>query len=242
MVFAGGLFCRAQSGPITPEILQALKSARWQVRRDAFEHLTGVKDATHQPRIQVLLVRLRDTENQASENSTVDLFEDDDYLAYDAQLTPLVEEIAETTNDPTAWRAIVYGRYNGTSVYGSWIAAHQQCLPYLREQIHSKYPVRRMTAIYVIAAMLAEAKSTHPFPQRQYRMLKGTIRHIALTDIDPVAYSAAEGLGLTHDTGDAEFVERVSKRFQDPGLRRLTLQIAQQIRSANASSSVSGGG
>jgi hypothetical protein len=142
-----GLLCRGQAGIITLQLLQDLKSDRWRVRRDAFEHLAAVKDGVHQPRIQALLIELRELENQESGKPEPDLFENDDYLAYDARLTPLVEEIAETTNNPRAWRALVYMRYNGDSVYGNWIAAHRQCLPYLLEQVHSRYSVRRMYAV-----------------------------------------------------------------------------------------------
>lgn len=233
MALAIGLLCQGQAGLITPQLLQDLKSDRWQVRRDAFEHLAAVKDGVHQPRIQVLLLQLRERENQESEKESPDLDEDDDYLAYDDQLTPLVQEIAETTDNPRAWRALVYMRYSGDSVYGNWIAAHRQCLPYLLEQVHSKYSPRRMYAIYVIASMLAKAKATNPFPPAQYKSLKATIRRLALNDIDPVAFSAAQGLALTHDPGDAEVVERVSARLADPRARQIIAKVAQQIREAN---------
>jgi prophage maintenance system killer protein len=234
MALAAGLLCQGLAGLITPQVLEDLKSDRWQVRRDAFEHLAAVKDGPRQPRIQALLIELRERENQESEKEAPDLFENDDYLAYDAQLTPLVEQIAETTNNTRAWRALVYMRYNGDSATGNWIAAHRQCLPYLLEQIHSRYSVRRMNAVYVIASMLAKAKaSNHPFPPAQYNSLKAMVRRLALNDIDFVAFSAAEGLALTHDTGDAEAVERVSARLADPHARQIIAKIAQQIRDAN---------
>jgi hypothetical protein len=234
MALAVGLLCPGQAGLITPQLLQDLKSDRWQIRRDAFEHLAASKDGVHQPRIQALLIQLRERENQESEKESPDLFEDDDYLSYDDQLTPLVQEIAETTDDPRAWRALVYMRYNGDSVFGNWIAAHQQCLPFLLEQIHSRYSVRRMYAVYVIASMLAKAKaSSHPFPPTQYKALKALIRRLATFDVDPVRFSAVEGLGLTHDPEDAEFIERLSARFTDPGTKEIALKIAQQIRDAN---------
>jgi hypothetical protein len=234
MAFAVGLLCQGQAGVITPQLLEDLKSDQWEVRRDAFEHLAAVKDGTRQPRVQALLIQLRERENRESEKAEPDLFEDDNYLAYDDQLTPLVQRIAVTTDNPRAWRALVYMRYSGDSVYGNWIAAHRQCLPYLLEQVHSKYSPRRMYSVYVIASMLAKAKATNPFSPAQYKSLKAIIRHLALTDIDPVAYSAAEGLGLTHDPGDAEFVERASARLSDAPSRTFVAQIAQQIRDANS--------
>ncbi len=125
--------------------------------------------------------------------------------------------------------------YSGDSVYGNWIAAHRQCLPFLLEQVHSKYSPRRMYSVYVIASMLAKAKATNPFPPEQYRSLKATIRHLGLNDIDPVAFSAAEGLALTHDPGDAGVVDRISTRLSDPGARKIIAKVAQQIRDANNS-------
>lgn len=238
MVFSVGLLCRGQAGLITPQFLQDLKSDRWQVRRDAFEQLAAVKDVVRQPQTQALLIDLRERENHESEKPDPDLFEDDDYLAYDEQLTPLVEQIAETTNNSRAWKALVYMRYNGDSVTGNWIAAHPQCLPYLLEQVHSKNSVQRMYSVYVIASMLAKAKaSSHPFPTSQYNSLKVVIHNLALNDIDPVSFSAAQGLALTHDSGDADVVERASKRLGDPQVRQMVANIAQQIRDANRSQS-----
>jgi hypothetical protein len=79
--------------------------------------------------------------------------------------------------------------------------------------------------------MLAKAKaSSHPFAPAQYNSM---IRHLALTDIDPVTYSEAEGLGLTHDPGGAESVERASARLSDALSRKFVAQIARQIRDAN---------
>lgn len=234
MALAVGLFCQAQAGLITPQVLQDLRSDRWQVRRDAFEHLVAVKNGVQEPRVQALLIELREREDRESEKESPDLFEDDDYLAYDAHLTPLVEEIADKTDNPRAWKALVYARYNGDSVYGNWIAAHRQCLPFLLEQVHSRYSPRRMYAVYVIASMLAKAKATaNPFPEKQYRELKTLIRRLATKDIDPVSYSAIEGLGLTDDPEDAEFVERLSARFMDPHQRELTLGVARRIRDTN---------
>jgi hypothetical protein len=233
VALAVGLLCQAHAGLITPQLLEDLKSDRWQVRRDAFEHLAA-KHGVHQPSVQALLIQLRELENRESEKPEPDLDEDDDYLAYDEQLTPLVEEIAETTNNHRAWRALAFMRYSGDSVYGNWIAAHRQCLPYLLEQVHSKNSVRRMYAVYVIASMLAKAKATDPFPPAQYKSLKAMIRRLGLNDIDPVAFSAAKGLALTHDPGDGEVVERVSARLADPHARQIIAKVAQQIRDASS--------
>jgi uncharacterized protein YoaH (UPF0181 family) len=233
MALAVSLLCRAQAGPITPQVLQDLRADRWQVRRDAFEHIAAVKDGVRQSRVQALLIQLREREDRESEKAEPDLFEDDDYLAYDDQLTSLVQEIAETTDNPRAWRALVYMRFSGDSEYGNWIAAHRQCLPYLLEQVRGRSSVRRMYSVYVIASMLAKAKATNPFPPEQYKSLKAIIRHLGLNDIDPVAFSAAKGLALTHDQGDAEVVDRVSARLEDPLAREMIAKVAQQIRDAN---------
>ena len=135
-----GMLCQAQPGTVTSQVLKDLRADRWQVRRDAFERLAAVPDGVRQPAVQTLLIQLRERENAATNpvsGSDTDIFEDDDYLAYDEQLTPLVEQIAEKTNNPRAWKALVNSRYNGDFVYGNWIAAHRETLPFLLEQLHS---------------------------------------------------------------------------------------------------------
>jgi hypothetical protein len=172
-------------------------------------------------------------ENVEANKESPDLFEDDDYLAYSDQLTEQVQRIAERDNDPAAWRALVYSRYNGDSVFGNWIAAHRQCLPYLLEQLHSHYEVRRMYSVYVLASMLAKSKTSDPFPTAKYQALKGDIRRLAMQDAVAVRFSAVQGLGLIKDPEDADFISKLSARITDPFLKKEALQIAQAIRDVN---------
>lgn len=233
MGLAFGMICQAQSVLITPQVLQDLNSDRWQVRRDAFEHLAGVRNGVNQSRIQKLLIQLRQREDQESEKADPDLFEDDDYLAYDEELTSLVQKIAVDANDAGAWRSLVYMRYNGDSDYGNWIASHRQCLPYLLDQIHSPYSGRRLVAVYVLASMLAKSKFSDPFSPTRYKSLKARIRELAAKDVVPVRFSAVQGLGLINDPEDTDFVYQICEGFSDPHLRALALGIAQKMSRTN---------
>ncbi len=225
--------CQARSVPVARQVLRDLKSGRWQVRRDAFERLQAVKDGIDRPGVQRLLIQLRQREDQESEKADPDLYEDDNYLAYDEELTPLVQKIAVGTNNSRAWRALVYMRYNGDSEYGRWIASHRQCLPFLLEQVRGRSPVRRMYAVYVIASMLAESKSRKPFTKARYKSLKAIIRRLAGSDNDvAVRFSAVQGLGLVDDPEDTEFVFQISEGFSDPHLKALALDIAQKMPKA----------
>ena len=100
------------------------------MRRDTFEQIEGNPKSTSDPKVSKLLVELRDVENIAASGGKTDLFEDDDYVAYDEQLTTAVEHIAVNSNNQSAWKALAYMRYNPDSVTGKWLAHHKQTLPY----------------------------------------------------------------------------------------------------------------
>jgi hypothetical protein len=78
-----GFLCRSQTAAVTPQTIADLHAKRWTVRRNAFERLAAVKDDIDNPRIQKLLIRLREKENVESNMGDIDLYEDDDYLAYE---------------------------------------------------------------------------------------------------------------------------------------------------------------
>lgn len=225
-----GSSCQVRAGTITPQTIADLNANRWTVRRNAFEQVAAAKDGIDNPKIRNLLINLREKENLESNRNSVNLFEDDDYLAYDEELTPLIQKIAEETHDPRAWKSLVYGRYNGDSVFGNWIASHRETLPFLLKQLESPYAVRRATAAYVVANMLAKAKSVKHFQAAEYRRLKQRLRSAAATGHPAVRQSAMKGLALTKDSEDAPFLEKLAKTATDPDTRQYALAAAKQIR------------
>lgn len=227
--------CAAQPSSITPQVSRDLKSSDWHVRRNAFEHLAAVHDAIHQPQIQQAVVGLLEIENDAVNDPEVDLYEDDDYIAYDEQLTRMAQGIAETTNDSRVWKALVYKRYNADSVFGQWISAHRQTLPFLLEQLKSPYWPRRMYSIYCVAAMLAHSKKNgNPFTPATYLDLKQRVREFAAHD-DSIAVqeSAMRGLGLIGDKEDAVFLHHLSKIDSDEDEKKFARDAEKAILNAN---------
>ena len=229
------ILCQAQIGPIKQQTLRDLNADWWPVRRNAFEHLAAVPDGVNQPDVQSLLIQLRDREDKAANaaDPAPDLFEDDDYLAYDEQLTAMVQQVALKTENPAAWRALVYMRYNGDSVYGNWLASHRESLPFLMQQLKSPYAPQRMNAVYVIANMLAKSKVNSLFPPSQYQSIKRQIRAMAMRGNPAVRQSAMQGLGLTKDAEDAAFLETLAAECKEPYTRKFALDAAQEIRNAN---------
>lgn len=235
-MFCSCLSIFAQSSKMSSEILENLRSNRWQVRRDAFERIVADPKATSQQETQYQLIRLRCREDRAAEFSSEDLFEDDDYLAYDDQLTTLVQKIALHTNKPKAWRALAYMRYNGDSEYGRWLSQHWQALPFLVEQLKSPHAVRRATAVEVISLRLYYSKSAERNPEEfvrreEYRYLKNRIRLLARIDVAPVSQSACMGLGTIGDDGDISLLEEIAAdKKRDKYTREFARQAIAQIR------------
>lgn len=221
---------------IAPGIQSALNSTRWPVRRDAFERLAANTSSTLCPAERRALIRLQNTENHASEFSPVDLFEDDDYVAYNSQLLALVQKIATTTNSPQAWRALVYARYNGDSPLGQWLAKHRAALPFIAGQLKSRYSARRMAAVEVVSLRLFYSKSAKPgsdlyVSPEQYRHLKARIRFLARTDIAPVSDAACMGLGLIGDNDDIPLLQRIATSSRrDKYAQEFARQAIEQIR------------
>jgi HEAT repeat protein len=215
---------------LTPQDHMDLHDARWEVRRDAYEHLMALPGAPLLPPVQESLLKLRQLENIASNKSTPDLFEDDDYLAYDEQLTKSVQEIAVQTNNHLAWKSLVEMRYNGDSEQGKWLASHRQSLMPLKQLLRSPHSPRRKNAVYAIALLL---KYNHgkswPSPAK-YRQLVQQIRSHVTKDIPPVQYSAIEGLGLIDDPRDVPFLEAFIKTTDDETLKSLAAKTIVAIR------------
>ena len=90
-----------------------------------------------------------------------------------------------------------------------------------------------MYAVYVIASMLAKSKTNKPFPPAQYETLKTKIRRLAEREISPVRQFAIEGLGLTKDAEDAEFLEKLGGTTKDPYVKKFALETAKEIRNSN---------
>jgi hypothetical protein len=228
-----GFLCRSQTAAVTPQTIADLHAKRWTVRRNAFERLAAVKDDIDNPRIQKLLIRLREKENVESNMGDIDLYEDDDYLAYEGELTSVVQEIAVKTNNPNAWKALVYGRYNGDSEFGNWLSSHRATLPFLIRRLESPLAPLRMDAVYVLANMLAKSKGEDPFPPAEYRSLKQRVRSAAAKGNPAVRQSAMKGLGLTKDLEDVPFLEKLAKTAPDPDTRKYALNAAREIRESN---------
>lgn len=236
LVMGLGLQLVAQSSAVSPEIARGLRSNRWQVRRDAFERVAGRTNATTDAAMQNALVQLMRREDIDSETNATDLYEDDDYVAYHDQLLSLVQKIATTTNDPQAWRALVYDRYSGDSPLGQWLARHKAALPLIVGQLKSRYSVRRMTAVQVVSLRLIYSKSAKPdsgsyVSPRQYRYLKARIRFLAKTDVAPVSQAACMGLGAIGDKGDIPLLEQVAADpTRDKYTQKFAHQAVEQIR------------
>jgi hypothetical protein len=177
-------------------------------------------------------IQLRKREDIESDRETPDLFEDDDYLAYDERLTQVVESLAEATNDPDAWRSLVDMRYNPDSQTGKWLASHCVVLPYVVALTKSRYDARRMIVIYVLAGLLKNCKGTGSVTPSRYKELKTVIRWHASHDSIPVSTSAIQGLGVTNDKEDASFLRELSEQIPDAFRKKLAITTAQQIEQA----------
>ncbi len=223
---AGG-YAMAQHVKVSPHVISGLHAERWQVRRDAFEHLPcHPKDS----QLDSLLIQLRFRENRASEYDPDDLFEDDDYLAYDERLTNCIEQIAVTKNCKDAWRSLVYMRYNGDSATGRWLADHPETLPFLLEQTRSRSSFQRMTAVYVIAAYAAKAKAKKAVSPQKYQSLRQLVRKLAVHDELPVRDAAVEGLGVLGDPADLPLLEQIGANDKDQYVRSFALASAKSIK------------
>jgi hypothetical protein len=64
--FTLGIPTYAQREAITTQVKEDIHSNKWQVRRDAFEHISAIHLPQSQAQIQTLLIDLRDVENDAS--------------------------------------------------------------------------------------------------------------------------------------------------------------------------------
>lgn len=236
VIVASCVVAHGECRPIAPDIQSALNSPRWPVRRDAFERIAANTSSTLCPAERSALIHLQDTEDHASEFSLVDLFEDDAYVAYYGQLSVLVQKIATTTNNPQAWRALVYGRYNGDSPFGQWLAKHRAALPFIVELLKSRYSARRMAAVEVVSLRLFYGKSAKPgsdlyVSPEQYRHLKAQIRFLARTDIAPVSDAACMGLGLIGDNDDIPLLQRIATSSnRDKYAQEFARQAIKQIR------------
>jgi HEAT repeat protein len=145
----------------------------------------------------------------------------------------LIQKIAVNTNNPKSWKALVYERYNGDSVFGNWLANHRAALPFLIRRLESPNAPLRMDAVYVVANMLAKAKSADPFPPAEYRSLKQRIHSAAAKGNPAVRQSAIQGLALTKDIEDVPFLEKLAKAAADPDTRQFALAAARQVRDSN---------
>jgi hypothetical protein len=237
---AGGLIlllfcelCEAQASLVTPLVLHELADARWRVRRNAFEVVAANPRVTAEASLERLLIQLRIRENIECEKATPDLFEDEDYVAYDEELTNLVEQIAIYGNSPRTWKALVWMRYNPDSQTGKWLAEHSQTLPYIRGLVKSPNPVRRMNAAYLLALILQNSKEDLYFRQGKYRSLKTIIRSLALGDEPLVQQFATKGLGLIGDSDDIPFLKSLSLSAQDPYTGKFAADAARRISESN---------
>lgn len=221
---------------LTPQNNIDLHDTRWEIRRDAYERLMALPGAPLLPPVQEPLIKLRLLENSASDKSTPDLFEDDNYLAYDAQLTKSVQEIAVHTNNHLAWKSLVEMRYNGDSEYGRWLASHRQSLVFLERQLQSPLSPQRMSAVYVIALLL---KCNHGkswlSPAKSQQLVRQIQSHVT-HDIPPVQYSAIEGLRLIDDLRDVRFLEAFIKTTDDETLKSLAAKTILAIRNDHSRS------
>ena len=224
----GFLLCIAMSMESqvgTSALLNELRDQRWQVRRDAFERLSSSSHLEYSF-VALHLIKLRSLENIASERSSPDLFEDDDYLAYDERLTSLVENIAVHSGNPEAWRSLVYMRYNADSSTGSWLAQHAETEPFLLEQSMNPSQVRRSTAVLMLA--LEVTRGTVPL--RTVRRIRNLIRTKAASEDPPVQEAALRGLGLIGDKRDLPLLNEVATMGKDPYVRAFAKDAVTKVR------------
>lgn len=225
----------SQHGVVTPQLMKDLQASRWQVRQNAFERLLATSNfSIEQPQIRTLLVQLRETENAAASKSEPDLFEDDDYLAYDEKLTSLVQSIVLETHERRAWDALVHMRYNPESEYGKWFGTHQEALASLEELLHSPYEARRINAVYSISEILARSKTSHSLSSAEYRRLKRLVLWHAEHDVAMVSNYAIVGIGLTCDSEDLPFLEHLAPTIKEEWRIKSIQGAEQNIREAEA--------
>jgi hypothetical protein len=232
IAFAGSL-ARAQQVPIPPTLAKDLNSPAWPVRRDAFETLIADPHALDNPAVREAIIRLREKENTESGKAEPDLFEDDDYLAYDEQLGPYIKKVAQTTHSPRAWSALVHERYNSDSPFGRWLATQREALPALTDLLDSRYISYRADACYVILAMLANAKINDPFPAAVYRRYKDRIRWHILHDNIIVVFDGIEGLALTKDADDIPLLKIAARQAPTAFHKKHALDTVDLIAKAN---------
>jgi hypothetical protein len=193
-----------------------IHSDRWQVRRNAFELVDAVPDVLARPDARHRLVELREIEDRAASQSNPDLFEDDDYLAYDDKLTALVQEIAVQTHQRRAWDALVNMRFNPDSDYANWMAQHQEALPSVEMLLTSLFVPRRVNAVYIMSEILASAKKAHQsVAGPEYERLKDLIKNHASHDDPSVSGFAIQGLGLIGDREDIPFLNGLLSSIKD---------------------------
>jgi hypothetical protein len=73
-------------------------------------------------------------------------------------------------------------RYNPDSEFGNWLPEHREALPEILPLFQSKALRYRGVACYVLANMLAKAKTKEPFPSSEYLSYKQRIRWHILHD------------------------------------------------------------
>jgi hypothetical protein len=232
LCFTLGIPTYAQREAITTQVKEDIHSNKWQVRRDAFEHISAIHLPQSQAQIQTLLIDLRDVENDASAKSDPDLFEDDEYLAYDDKLTARIQSIAVETSQRKAWDALVNMRFNPDSEYAGWLAQHEAALPSLEELLKSAFVPRRVNAVYIIAEILSRDKQSHHLNQSEYDRLKSLIKWHAVHDEPQVSAFSIQGIGLTHDLEDISFLDALLPSIKDDYRRKLILEAKRRIRGA----------
>jgi HEAT repeat protein len=225
-----GQISSAQQGEITAQVIKDLQASRWQVRQNAFERIVAIPDAVDHPESRALLIQLREREDVEAGKEPPDLFEDDDYLAYDERLTSVVQEIAIKFHDRRAWDALVRERYNPDSEYGRWLAGHQEALLSLEALLDSRYVPLRADAVYDIALMLANSKITKPLSIEKYTSLNNRIHTMAAHDEPIVRYNAIKGIGLMNHPEDVAFLEKLASTASDELVEKTALEAAQTIR------------
>jgi hypothetical protein len=224
------LVCLAVTKVPSEAIDPGLSSPIWQVRRDAFERIAGKSTLLSSQILQRELVHLREFETIQVEKSSDDLFEDDDYVAYDDQLTELTQKIAVSSNSPAAWRSLVYTHYNPDSELGMWLADQKPAFPFIMEQTRSKFSARRMVSVYLLALILFRSKSDHSLTDAQYATFKKKIRYLIENDIAPVRQSAIVGLGRIGDSEDKALLEKMQRTGEDSFTRKVAHEALEKIQ------------
>ena len=221
--------CSSQRSDASPALDLDLQAKRWIVRRDAFERIAGNPAVYTDPHLISLLIQLRDRENDTSELSKVDLFEDDEYLAYDDQLADLVQKIAVRTKSSAAWRSLVYMRYNSDSITGHWLADHLEAIPFIEDQLHDKYAVRRATAIGMLVNILNDKHSENLMRNNQKRSWITLMRSAARHESTFVRVAALNALAEVGGANELDLLKRIGCCSQPASIRPVAVASASRL-------------